>query len=463
MPFKDPQELPDVFTTYRKMVEPLREKPRPTLPTPKKGSLPPFPDTSSIPPQHSPFTIPTEYSTLEGALLKPLSKPQISNPPSYPRPTESVHPFQGGELQALERLNHLISGGHATHYKSSRNGLLGTDFSTKLSAYLSLGTITSRQIHSSLVDFEEGKNSSWSGAEGYNKGANDGTTAVRFELLWRDYMRLCTRKFGPKLFRLSGFRGDENAIAKWNSPSGPGKDSSLTLPQINDMLQRFLNGTTGMGLIDASQRELYHTGYTSNRARQNVASFLAKHLYIDWRIGAEWYESMLVDYDVSSNWGNWQYVAGVGNDPRGEARVFNPVKQAYDYDSKGEYVMAWVDELRGVGNDNPGELFQACTMSWEKVREVGLVGNRMVESPLKRIEFHVNRRGGGRPQRRGRGGGDRRGGGSDGGYWGRGYQGRGSGRGRGGYFGRGGRDQRSGPMDKDREGRAAEPAPGEGT
>ncbi len=91
------------------------------------------------------------------------------------------------------------------------------------------------------------------------------------------------------------------------------------------MLQRFLRGTTGTGLIDASQRELLFTGYTSNRARQNVASYLAKHLGINWKLGAEWYESMLVDYDVSSNWGNWQYVAGVGNDPRGEARVFNPI------------------------------------------------------------------------------------------------------------------------------------------
>ncbi|KAK1074165.1 hypothetical protein LTR48_009324, partial [Friedmanniomyces endolithicus] len=81
----------------------------------------------------------------------------------------------------------------------------------------------------------------------------------------------------------------------------------------------------------------------------NVASYLTKHLGIDWRLGAEWYECNLIDYDVHSNWGNWQYVAGVGNDPRGDARVFNPVKQAVDYDAHGEYIRAWVPELRGLG------------------------------------------------------------------------------------------------------------------
>jgi deoxyribodipyrimidine photo-lyase len=68
---------------------------------------------------------------------------------------------------------------------------------------------------------------------------------------------------------------------------------------------------------------------------------------VDWRLGAEWYESRLVDYDFAINWGNWQYVAGVGNDPR-EGRLFNPVKQAFDYNKKGEYIKTWVPELRGL-------------------------------------------------------------------------------------------------------------------
>ena len=94
-------------------------------------------------------------------------------------------------------------------------------------------------------------------------------------------------------------------------------------------------------------RELALSGFTSNRARQNVASFLTKNLGIDWRAGAEWFESLLVDYDVASNWGNWAYAAGVGNDARG-FRFFNLHKQALDYDPAGAFVRHWIPELRSI-------------------------------------------------------------------------------------------------------------------
>ena len=89
------------------------------------------------------------------------------------------------------------------------------------------------------------------------------------------------------------------------------------------------------------------TGFMSNRGRQNVASFLTKNLGIDWRMGAEWFESMLIDYDVCSNWGNWNYTAGVGNDARG-FRFFNIIKQSKDYDPQGDYVKHWLPQLRFV-------------------------------------------------------------------------------------------------------------------
>jgi len=191
-------------------------------------------------------------------------------------------------------------------------------------------------------------------------------------------------------------------------------------------VRRFLEGTTGNGFIDASMRELFLTGYTSNRLRQNVASFLAKHLGIDWRIGAEWYESLLCDYDVSSNWGNWQYNAGVGNDPR-ETRMFNPVKQGFDYDPLGRYVKMWVEEVRGV--EDVQKVFQPWKVEVERRREMGLEGREGVERPLVRIEFHVRRGGGGRGGRGGKGGWS---GGSRGGGGGAGPSGGG-----GGYRGRG--------------------------
>lgn len=282
-------------------------------------------------------------------------------------------------------------------------------------------------------------------------------------------MRLCTRKFGERLFFVDGYRQDPSAKTKFISSPYSHSTKKKNAKGVDDTntritVERFITGRTGTGLIDASQRELFLTGWTSNRARQNVASYLSKHLGIDWRVGAEWYEMNLIDYDVSSNWGNWQYVAGVGNDPRGDARVFNPVKQAVDYDTNGEYVRTWVPELRDVGRaskpsadgaqqpaaatgEDPAKgdsleslmgVFQAWRIPAEEKKRLGLEGIEWVEKPLIRIDFSVNRRGGG--SRRGH----RGDGGGGGGHF-RGRGGRGRGRGKGGDSGRG---ARSGPMEK---------------
>ncbi|KAM0350839.1 hypothetical protein ACHAO7_000967 [Fusarium culmorum] len=327
---KDPQDTPDVFTTYRKTQEPLRERPRPPLPRPQPGSLPSFP--SWIPPQQAPFRIPNDYDEFERLLLEPVKAPIISDAPPFPEGAKSAHPFKGGETPAWDRLYHLIKSGEMTTYQETRNGLLGTEYSTKLSAFLAMGTITARSIHAELVKFEDGSEESYSTGYGFGKGENEGSRAVRFELLWRDYMRLCTKKFRTRLFKITGFKGASGASgASGNAKSWLYRDD----PGVDEIIDRWIRGTTGMGLVDASQRELLHTGYTSNRARQNVASYLTKHLSLDWRLGAEYYEQSLIDYDTHSNWGNWQYLAACGNDPRGQSRSFNQVKQAFDYDIGG--------------------------------------------------------------------------------------------------------------------------------
>ncbi|KAK0632211.1 DNA photolyase, FAD-binding/Cryptochrome [Immersiella caudata] len=392
------EELPDIFTTYRKTCEPLREKPRPVLPSLEAGSLPKFPDLSAIPPQTRPFVIPETLDGLVEALVKPVAS-FLENAPEFPEKATSAHPFKGGETKAMQRLLHLIQSEGMKNYKSTRNGLIGTEFSTKLSAYLALGCITARQIHHHLLAYEDGTNTAFEKVDGYGAGENEGTAAIRFELLWRDYMRLCHQKFGDKLFRLEGFKGYEDGNntaedkkAKWktaNKERAP-PDQSPDPDRVAEILKRFNAGTTGMGLIDAAQRELLHTGYASNRARQNVASFLAKHLDIDWRYGAEWYEMLLVDYDVSSNWANWQYVSGVGNDPRSEVRMFNPVKQAFDYDKDGEYVRSWVPEVAGFSKLE--NVFQAWTASEKDLEDAGLADNIMVTDPIKRIDFSVDQK-----------------------------------------------------------------------
>ncbi|SMR51487.1 unnamed protein product [Zymoseptoria tritici ST99CH_3D1] len=448
LPFKDASELNDVFTSFRKTVEPLREAPRQELPLAKK--LPSLPDF--IPEQAKPFAIPHSLKDTITALNKPLdADQQLKNAPTLPEGAESAHPFVGGSKPGLDRIKHLIESGAMTSYKDTRNGLLGLDFSTKLSAWLALGSITARQVHWRLVDFEDGKGDVGKNAQGYGKGENKGTAAVRFELLWRDYMRLCTFKFGQKLFWLDGYRQDPSAANKFISSPYSHSTNKKNRQGVNDedtriTVERFLCGRTGTGLIDASQRELYLTGWTSNRARQNVASYLAKRLEIDWRVGAEWYEMNLIDYDVSSNWGNWQYVSGVGNDPRGDARVFNPVKQAVDYDPEGAYIRAWIPELRDAGRDSESKMgvFQAWRLPGGEKQRLGLEGVEWVEKPLIKIDFSMNRRNNGGP-RGGRGGG---GGGRGRGGGGRGGGGRGRGGGGGGDGANRGRGARSGMMEK---------------
>jgi len=476
LPFKDPRELKDVFTSFRNQVEPLREAPRKELPKPDQ--LPPLPN--HIPSSASPFQIPETLNGIIDALHKPL--PVDAGMPNMtlemPEGAKSAHPFKGGSKTGQQRIRHLIESGSMTTYKDTRNGLIGQDFSTKLSAWLALGSITARQVHWLMVDFEDGKTDLGKSTQGYGKGENKGTAGVRFELLWRDYMRLCTKKFGMRLFMIDGYRRDGEANFKFISSPFTQSTAKKNSHGTNDAdtraaVERFVAGRTGMGLIDASQRELFLTGYTSNRTRQNVASYLSKHLGIDWRIGAEWYESNLVDYDVHSNWGNWQYVAGVGNDPRGAARVFNPVKQAVDYDPQGEYVRMWVPELRGVGcggggkeeggvslsQDKAGDqqrqqqqppspeslmgIFQAWRIPDDDKERLGLKGVEWVEKPLIRINFSVNRRGGG-GKRSGGGGGGGPGGSSRGnGRGGRGGGGRG-GRGKGERGGRVARSEKAG-------------------
>jgi deoxyribodipyrimidine photo-lyase len=232
--------------------------------------------------------------------------------------SRSAFPFEGGETEALAHLQkYCFEDQLVSTYKQTRNGLLGKDYSTKFSPWLALGAISPRRIYYTIKDFEQ------------KHHANDSTYWVIFELIWRDFFRFTFWRYENKLFQHKGLL-PSSAL----TPSTYVDEAKLTA---------WKNGQTGIPFIDANMRELLHTGFMSNRGRQNVASYLVHVLNCDWRWGAEWFESQLVDYDPCSNWGNWAYVAGVGNDPR--ARYFNAIKQANDYDKRGQFVKSWIPEL----------------------------------------------------------------------------------------------------------------------
>jgi deoxyribodipyrimidine photo-lyase len=130
------------------------------------------------------------------------------------------------------------------------------------------------------------------------------------------------------------------------------KSSGLDAPRLEprwdapgERFDRWRRGTTGFPLVDAGMRELAHTGWMHNRARMVAASFLVKHLHVDWRLGEGWFAEQLVDYDPAQNEGNWQWVAGTGVDAQPWFRILNPERQRERFDADGTYCARWVPEL----------------------------------------------------------------------------------------------------------------------
>ena len=282
------KDIPDVFTSFRKKTE--------------------------------------QESTVRGIFKKPI---QINSPvlPPMELPSLSslgltfsdidsravIH-FKGGETAAQDRLDHYFFETHAiSNYKETRNGMIGSDYSSKFSAWLAQGCISPRYIYHQLKEYEA------------TFEANESTYWLVFELLWRDYFRFMMKKHQNSFFKKSGIQ-----------------NKAITVNQHNiSQLQNWIDGKTGIDFIDANMRELQLTGFMSNRGRQNTASYFCNELQLDWRYGAAYFEQQLIDYDVSSNWGNWAYLAGVGNDPRGN-RSFNIEKQAKDYDKNQLFRTLWL-------------------------------------------------------------------------------------------------------------------------
>jgi deoxyribodipyrimidine photo-lyase len=226
---------------------------------------------------------------------------------------KAVLQFFGGESAGIQRLQYYFwEKDLLKSYKDTRNGLLGADYSSKFSAWLSLGFLSPRYIFEQIKQYES------------NRIANESTYWLIFELIWRDYFRFIGKKHGSKLFTRGGIQ-----------------NQAVRLNQHLKTFWLWANGKTGVPFVDANMIELNKTGFMSNRGRQNVASFLVKDLKIDWRWGASYFESKLIDYDVCSNWGNWNYIAGVGNDPRKD-RYFNIASQAKQYDPKNQYINYWL-------------------------------------------------------------------------------------------------------------------------
>ncbi|XP_065114187.1 cryptochrome DASH isoform X1 [Paramisgurnus dabryanus] len=349
LPFSHIKRLPDIYTQFRKEVE-GQGRIRPVFSTPEQ--------IKSLPP-----------GLEEGPILTFEALGQ-TEPVDNCR---SAFPCRGGETEALARLKHYFWETNAVaSYKETRNGLIGVDYSTKFSSWLALGCISPRYIYDQIKKYEA------------ERTANQSTYWVIFELLWRDYFKFVGLKYGNRIFHINGL---QDKLVPWKTNMA--------------LFNAWKEGKTGVPFVDANMRELALTGFMSNRGRQNVASFLTKDLGLDWRLGAEWFEYLLVDHDVCSNYGNWLYSAGIGNDPR-ENRKFNMIKQGLDYDSNGDYVRLWVPELQGIKG---GDAHTPWTLSNASLAHAQVFLNQTYPSPIviaPEWSRHVNSKASGAPSAKGK-------------------------------------------------------------
>ena len=284
---KDFSKIPDVFTIFRKKLEKTVEVPK---------------------------EIQVSKCTLENLIENKTIIPTLQDLgfEDFEINENTAFPFSGGENAALERLNtYFFKTKKVGFYKKTRNGLVGVDYSTKFSPWLANGSLSAKTIYWKIKEYEA------------EFGANESTYWVIFELIWRDYFKYISLKYNSKVFQLGGILEKDY---QWSSDK--------------QLINQWINGETKDDFVNANMIELKETGFMSNRGRQNVASYFAKELLLDWRIGAAYFESLLIDYDVHSNYGNWMYVAGVGNDPRD--RKFNTQFQAERYDGNHKFRKIWL-------------------------------------------------------------------------------------------------------------------------
>ncbi|MBB5868696.1 deoxyribodipyrimidine photo-lyase [Allocatelliglobosispora scoriae] len=218
-----------------------------------------------------------------------------------PVPAANPQAARGGEAEALRRLKSFDPSGYADQHDD-----LPGDATSRLSSYLHFGCVSPQAVASTV----------------------ENEAFVR-QLCWRDFYHQVLHSFGDlpsKAYRtgaVEDWRTDEHALDAWRE------------------------GQTGIPIVDAGMRQLAAEGFMHNRARMITASYLTKQLGLDWRDGAAHFMHLLTDADVANNFGNWQWIAGTGNDTK-PYRRFNPLRQAERFDPDGDYVRRYIPELAGV-------------------------------------------------------------------------------------------------------------------
>lgn len=261
-----------------------------------------------------PVRDPVAQVTLPPSVTEQIS--DLNRPAWLPQPRGNRSMFDGGETEALGHLERYFASNYPKTYKQDRNAIDDWDSSAKTSPWLNSGCLSPRRFKAMLASYDR------------TEGSSEGTHWLFVELLWREYFQWLAHNMGSRLFHFQGL-----------APHRP-----LT-SFYADRFRQWREGNTPWPIVNACMRQLKQTGFLSNRGRQIAASALVNELALDWRYGAAWFEYCLVDYDVASNWGNWQYIAGVGTDSRG-GRHFNLEKQTELFDPDGAFSERWAAEAQ---------------------------------------------------------------------------------------------------------------------
>ena len=279
-PIKD---IPDSFAIFKKKIE-RDSNVRPCIDTPGEINIPTITDAGEIP------------TLIDLGLDEPVDDRRANIK------------LAGGETEALKQLQNFLSNIQQASPKTGKNNA-SSSIASHLSPWITIGCISLRQVY-------------WEVLKTGNFQHNNGPLIL--ELLWRDYFRFMFKKHGQKF------------IAAKND-----EDGSDFADNQDELFDKWKNGTTGTPLVDAIMHELNATGYINNYSRQITAGYLVNTLKVDWTKGAGYFEEKLIDYSPASNWGNWAFIAGIGNDPR-DSRYFNIARQTGELETKGDFIDTWL-------------------------------------------------------------------------------------------------------------------------
>ncbi len=251
--------------------------------------------------------------------------------------------WPAGEKTALQRLEEFVAK-RVRAYKELRD-LPAEDGTSRLSPYLTLGVISPRRcLHEVLA-----------AAGGRLEGGPRGPETWISELIWREFYRHVLVGF-PRVSMHRPFRLESERVRWRDAP---------------EELRAWQAGRTGIPIVDAGMRQLAATGWMHNRVRMITAMFLSKNLLIDWRAGERHFMRGLVDGDLASNNGGWQWSASTGTDAAPYFRVFNPYLQSRKFDPEGRYIREYVEELRGLPAEASGALHEPGGLPVELRRKSG--------------------------------------------------------------------------------------------